>query len=161
MSKIYTLDSLAELLSKKHGHTTVFTNGCFDVLHRGHIEYLKEAKTLGDFLIVAVNSDDSVRRYKGPRRPINTLEDRLEMLAVLTPVDAVVPFEGDTAAELIRILQPNIYVKGGDYDVHTIQTTAEGVAVESYGGKIHIAKNVEGKSTTNLISKVIDTERIG
>ena len=93
----------------------MFTNGCFDLLHRGHVAYLNQAKTLGDVLIVAVNADASVRRLKGPGRPLNTLEDRMAVLAALSCIDHLVTFEDDSPVELLRIIRPDLLVKGGDY----------------------------------------------
>ena len=105
---------------REQGKRIVFTNGCFDILHRGHITYLNRAKALGDYLVVAVNSDSSVQRLKGEDRPINSLEDRTEVLAALSSVDYIVPFDADTPEGLIRLLRPDIYVKGGDYRRETL-----------------------------------------
>lgn len=131
--------------------TVVFTNGCFDILHRGHIEYLKEAKALGDVLIVGLNSDDSTRRLKGENRPINTEEDRAQMLLALESVDSVFVFDEDTPLELIEMIKPDVLVKGGDWQIG--QIVGAGVVLE-YGGKVKSLSYKEGYSTTNIIDKV-------
>lgn len=129
----------------------VFTNGCFDILHRGHLEYLARAKGHGEKLVVAINSDDSVRRLKGDSRPINLLGDRLFALAALSFVDYVTSFDGNTPEEVISILQPDIHVKGGDY---TEDELPEAKIVRSYGGTILLIPFVQGYSTTGLIEKM-------
>lgn len=129
----------------------VFTNGCFDILHIGHIRYLQEAAKLGDILIIGLNSDDSVRRLKGPERPINGEMERAEMLGALGFVDYVAVFEEDTPLELINTIQPDVLVKGGDYDPNDVVGKKE---VEDRGGKLVLIPFVEGKSTTNIIEKI-------
>ena len=129
----------------------VFTNGCFDILHRGHVEYLYAARELGDALVVGVNTDDSVRRLKGPSRPVVPLEDRLYVLAGLGCVDAVTPFAEDTPRELIAALLPDVLVKGGDYDADEVVGARE---VRDAGGKVVILPFVEGRSTTGLIRRL-------
>lgn len=129
----------------------VFTNGCFDILHIGHIRYLKEAAALGDMLIVGLNSDDSVRRLKGNDRPINSQEERFELLAALEYIDYIVIFDEDTPYEIIRLCQPDILVKGGDY---TEESVIGNDLVKKRGGHIKIIPYVKGKSTTNIISKI-------
>jgi D-beta-D-heptose 7-phosphate kinase/D-beta-D-heptose 1-phosphate adenosyltransferase len=136
---------------RDQGRRIVFTNGVFDILHRGHITYLNRAKALGDVLVVAVNSDESVRRLKGPERPINGLDDRLEVLEALSCVDHVVPFAEDTPAELIRLVRPDVYVKGGDY---TPERLPEAPLVESLGGTVQILPYIEDRSTTGVIARV-------
>lgn len=136
---------------REQGKRIVLTNGVFDILHRGHITYLNRAKALGDVLIVGVNSDASVRRLKGDQRPINSLEDRVEVLAALSSVDLLIAFEEDTPAELIRTVAPNLYVKGGDYSLETLPETA---LVEELGGMVQILPFVEDRSTTRLIQRV-------
>lgn len=136
---------------KKQNKKIVFTNGCFDILHVGHLRYLIEAKKLGDVLIVGVNSDDSVKRLKGEKRPINCEEERLEMLSGLKPVDYVIPFYEDTPEKLITELKPSIHVKGGDYLKEDLPETK---IVESYGGEVKILPFVEGKSTTKILEKI-------
>ena len=136
---------------KVNGKKIVFTNGCFDILHVGHLTYMNEAKAQGDILIVGVNSDESVRRLKGLSRPINTEKDRAELLSGLKAVDFTVIFDEDTPMELIDELKPSIHVKGGDYKKEDLPET---VIVEKHGGEVRILKFVEGKSTTNIINKV-------
>ena len=136
---------------KKNGKKIVFTNGCFDILHVGHLTYMNEAKAQGDILIVGVNSDESVRRLKGLSRPINTEKDRAELLSGLKAVDFTVVFDEDTPMELIDELKPSIHVKGGDYKKEDLPET---IIVEKHGGEVRILKFVEGKSTTNIINKV-------
>lgn len=141
---------LIELLkqAKASGEKVVMTNGCFDILHSGHVTYLKQAAQLGDRLIVAVNSDDSVSRLKGPSRPINPSQQRMEVLAELSSVDWVVEFTEDTPQRLIEALQPNILVKGGDYKVEEI---AGSESVLANGGDVIILDFVDGVSTTKII----------
>jgi D-beta-D-heptose 7-phosphate kinase/D-beta-D-heptose 1-phosphate adenosyltransferase len=136
---------------REHGRRVVFTNGCFDILHRGHITYLSRAKALGDVLIVGLNDDESIRRLKGERRPINTLEDRAGVLAALSCVDHIVPFAEDTPAELIRLVRPDIFVKGGDY---TRETLPEAALVEELGGQVEILAYLDNRSTTGIIERI-------
>lgn len=138
-------------LAKEQGKKVVFTNGCFDILHVGHISYLENAKKQGDILIVGVNSDASTRRLKGPTRPINNENDRACMLSALKSVDYTVIFDEDTPEDLIAYLKPSIHVKGGDYKKEDLPETK---IVEAYGGKVVILNFVEGKSTTNIINKI-------
>ncbi len=140
---------------KKDGKKVVFTNGCFDILHIGHLRYLNEAKKCGDFLIVGVNSDSSVRRLKGSTRPINPEEDRAELLCGLKAVDYTVIFEEDTPVEIIRELKPSVHVKGGDYKKEELPETK---VVESYGGKVKILSLIDGKSTSNVV-KIISENK--
>lgn len=141
---------LVEIL-KSQNKKVVFTNGCFDILHIGHLRYLNEAKKQGDVLIIGVNSDASVKRLKGESRPINNQFDRAEMLSGLKAVDYTVIFEEDTPEELIATLKPSIHVKGGDYKKEDLPETK---IVESYGGEVRILSFVEGKSTTNIVKKI-------
>jgi len=129
----------------------VFTNGCFDIIHAGHVQYLSQAKALGDVLIVGLNSDDSVHRLKGPTRPINSEEDRAVVLSALKPVDYVVIFDDDTPFELIKSIRPNILVKGGDYKIEDI--VGADIVAES-GGETIVLPFLAGRSTTNLINKM-------
>lgn len=129
----------------------VFTNGCFDIMHVGHMRYLQEAAKLGDVLVVGINSDASVKRLKGPERPINSEYDRAEMMSALGFIDYVVIFEEDTPLELIKKIQPDILVKGGDYSNEYVVGTNE---VEARGGELVLIPFVEGKSTTNIIKKI-------
>ncbi|HJV81574.1 D-glycero-beta-D-manno-heptose 1-phosphate adenylyltransferase [Noviherbaspirillum sp.] len=130
----------------------VLTNGVFDILHRGHVTYLAQARELGASLVVAVNTDASVKRLgKGDDRPINTCDDRMAILAALEAVSMVVPFDEDTALEVVQEAQPDIYVKGGDYDMTAIP---EGRAVAAYGGRAVAIDFKHDRSTTDLLSKV-------
>jgi D-beta-D-heptose 7-phosphate kinase/D-beta-D-heptose 1-phosphate adenosyltransferase len=132
------------------------TNGCFDILHKGHVAYLQEAKSRGDRLLVAVNSDDSVKRLKGDDRPINPLEDRMAVLAGLASVDWVVPFGEDTPAELIEQILPDVLVKGGDY---TPDAIAGGKAVLQNGGTVEVLRFHEGRSTSTIVDTILETGR--
>lgn len=136
---------------QSRGEKIVMTNGCFDIIHPGHVTYLKQAKALGNKLIVAVNSDESVKRLKGDSRPINTLEDRIAVLSGLSSVDYVVSFGEDTPQKLISRILPDILVKGGDYKVEEIAGHKEVIA---NGGKVVIIPFVEGKSTTSIVKKI-------
>ena len=137
---------------KQRGERLVMTNGCFDILHKGHVAYLQEAKTRGDRLIVAINSDDSVKRLnKGESRPINPLQDRMEVLAGLAAVDWVVPFGEDTPADLIAAVLPDVLVKGGDYKLEEI---AGGEAVIANGGHVEVLQFHEGRSTSSIIDAI-------
>ncbi len=129
----------------------VFTNGCFDLLHLGHIEYLEKAYYLGDKLIVGVNSDASVQKLKGKNRPLRSVEERTRLLAALEFVNAVVVFEEDTPEKLIKTLKPDILVKGGDYSEEQIVGAD---FVKSYGGKVEIIPLLEGFSTTEFLKKL-------
>ncbi|WP_326551121.1 D-glycero-beta-D-manno-heptose 1-phosphate adenylyltransferase [Micromonospora sp. NBC_01813] len=133
------------------GARIVFTNGCFDVLHRGHVAYLAEAAALGDLLIVAVNSDDSVQRLKGPDRPVNPVEDRVAVLTALSCVDHVVIFEEDSPAGLIEAVRPDVYVKGGDYPPEMVP---EAPLVRRLGGDVHILGYVADRSTSAIIERI-------
>jgi len=135
------------------GKRIVMTNGCFDLIHPGHVRYLQQASALGDVLIVAVNDDDSVRRLKGESRPLNTVEDRMAVLAALSGVDYVVPFTEDTPERLIALLAPDVLVKGGDYSVEQI---AGHESVLERGGEVRILDFVTGHSTSDLISRMAD-----
>lgn len=148
--------SAEELLARvgadrEAGRRIVMTNGCFDVLHRGHTFSLNRAKQLGDILVVALNDDDSVRRLKGPERPINTLADRAGVLAALSCVDYVTSFSTDTPIPLIERLRPDIYVKGGDYTPEMLKETA---IVEAYGGQVKILDYVPDYSTTSVVERM-------
>jgi D-beta-D-heptose 7-phosphate kinase/D-beta-D-heptose 1-phosphate adenosyltransferase len=134
------------------GETLVFTNGVFDLLHRGHVEYLEEAAAFGDRLVVGINSDDSVRRLKGPQRPIVPEAERAELVAALACVDAVVLFDDDTPERLIRELRPQVLVKGGDWAIESIVGRE---FVESLGGRVLSIPLSEGLSTSNLIERIV------
>ncbi len=141
---------------RAQGEKVVMTNGCFDILHAGHVAYLKEAASLGDRLIVAVNSDASVARLKGPERPVNTIERRLQVLAGLGAVDAVIAFEDDTPIPLIDVVRPDILVKGGDYK--TIEEVVGYEHVLGYGGEVKVLGEVANLSTSHLIAKIRQTD---
>lgn len=149
--KILSFTEVENFRKEHASKKIVFTNGCFDIMHVGHIRYLQEAAKLGDILIVGLNNDDSVKRLKGAERPINSELDRAEMVCALGVVDYVVIFEEDTPLELIKKVQPDILVKGGDYFGEYIVGTKE---VEAHGGKLVLIPFVEGKSTTNIIKKI-------
>ncbi|MCY4404468.1 MAG: D-glycero-beta-D-manno-heptose 1-phosphate adenylyltransferase [Candidatus Poribacteria bacterium] len=155
-NKIYTRKDLSLLLKQKRtdGKVVVTTNGCFDVLHLGHLRYLQAARQQGDLLVVAINSDNSVRELKGENRPLVPEDERAEMLAGLECVDYVVVFTELTPVELLSELKPSIHVKGGDYKLEQL---VERKVVEENGGKVVVGLNVPGKSTTNLIDVI--TER--
>ena len=137
---------------KKEGQKVVFTNGVFDILHRGHVEYLEKAKSLGDVLMLGLNSDASVKKIKGEDRPVMGQEDRAIVLAGLSSVDYICFFEEETPANLIRQLIPDILVKGGDYQIDDIVGRE---TVEANGGKVVTIDLVNGQSTTSLIEKMV------
>lgn len=133
-------------------HPIVMTNGVFDLLHRGHVTYLAQAQALGASLVVAVNTDASVKRLgKGDERPINICEDRMAVLAALASVDMVIAFDDDTALEVVQRIKPDIYVKGGDYEMQTIP---EGQAVLAYGGQVKAIDFEHDRSTTKTLAKL-------
>lgn len=136
---------------RKGGQKVVFTNGCFDILHAGHVTYLEKARSFGDCLVLGLNTDASVRANKGPSRPINSELDRAKVVGALKAVDYVVLFGEQTAEKLIAKVKPDVYVKGGDY---TLDTLPEAKIVMSYGGKVEFVTMVEGRSTTNVIQKI-------
>ena len=136
---------------KKENKKIVFTNGCFDILHIGHVRYLKKSASFGDILIVGLNSDNSVKRLKGETRPINNEQDRAELLSELNFVDFVVIFEEDTPDKLLDEIKPDVYTKGADY---TLETLPEAKTVLKNNGKVEFISLVEGKSTTNVIKKI-------
>jgi rfaE bifunctional protein nucleotidyltransferase chain/domain len=142
---------LEKLGSIRNGKKIVFTNGCFDLLHIGHVKYLKEAKSKGDFLVVGINADASVKRLKGPTRPIQNETDRSEILAALESVDATVIFTEDTPENLIKMVHPDVLVKGGDWKINQI---VGGEFVQSYGGQVLSLMFIDGKSTTSIVSKI-------
>ena len=135
---------------KAEGKKIVFTNGCFDILHVGHVRYLKEAKALGDILILGLNSDCSVKSLKGSNRPINNEIDRAEVLSALKAIDYVVIFDEKTAENIVGEVKPDIYAKGGDYSIDTLP---EAKIVAEHGGKTVLLQLVDGKSSTNIINK--------
>ncbi len=144
---------LEALLKKLRGEnkTIVTTNGCFDILHVGHVRYLEKAKSFGDVLIVALNSDKSVRSIKGEGRPVNNENDRAEVLSALRSVDYVVLFDEDSPLDLLLQIKPDVHTKGADY---TIETLPEAKGIMENGGRIEFISFVEGKSTTSIIEKM-------
>ena len=147
-------DAVAQVESwRASGETIVFTNGVFDLLHRGHVESLAAARAKGKRLVVGVNDDASVRRLKGPQRPLLPLEDRAAVLAALRAVDLVTAFAEDTPEELIRALRPDVLVKGADYAPDQV---AGGAFVKSYGGRVETIELVPGRSTSTLVERVIE-----
>lgn len=153
--KIKTLDDLKKIAEKLRNDKKkiVTTNGVFDILHIGHIRYLQEAKKLGNILIIAVNSDSSVRKLKGPKRPLNNENDRMEALAALECVDYVTMFADDNPIKVIETLKPDVHAKGGDYMMENI---IEKDAVEKNNGKVVLIPMVKGYSTTDFIGKIIN-----
>jgi len=133
------------------GDKIVFTNGCFDILHRGHLEYLAEAAALGNRLVIGLNSDESVQRLKGPGRPVNTIYDRAMALAALGFTDAIIVFSEDTPLQLIKLLRPDVLVKGGDYTSEEIVGALE---MEASGGEVAIISFVDGYSTTTFLDRL-------
>ena len=138
---------------QQKGRKIVFTNGCFDVLHAGHVTYLTQAKALGDVLVVGLNSDASVRRLKGDRRPIQTQEERAMLLDALKVVDAVVIFEEDTPLAVLDALRPDIHTKGGDYQAERLP---EYPLIQGYGGRVEILPFVTGKSTSGIVERIVN-----
>lgn len=151
--KIFTLDALKHKLAQERllGKKVAFTNGCFDILHRGHIASLSQAASEADFLVVGLNSDSSTKQLKGPGRPVNDEQSRALLLASLLIVDAVVLFSEETPLELIKTIMPDVIVKGGDYTVEQIAGAKEVIA---NGGRVVINPIVQGFSTTGLIEKI-------
>lgn len=155
-NKIKNLDVLAEIIAaeKSRGKRIVFTNGCFDLLHVGHVKYLQKARSFGDILILGLNSDASIQRLKGEKRPLIAEGERAHILAALDCIDYVVIFDEDTPLHLIATLQPSILVKGGDY---TLDGVVGREIVEAAGGKVELVQFVDGKSTTNIIGKILES----
>lgn len=154
-SKILDWKALLRRFGRPRSGTLVFTNGCFDLLHRGHVEYLHAARSLGDALVVGLNSDASVRRLKGPSRPVNPETDRAMVLAALAAVDAVTVFEQDTPLELITYVLPDVLIKGGDYQADQVVGAEE---VTAAGGRVVIAPLVRGRSTTSILHRLDSPE---
>ncbi|MCL4540248.1 MAG: D-glycero-beta-D-manno-heptose 1-phosphate adenylyltransferase [Bacteroidetes bacterium] len=160
MSNIFTREELAPILrtQQNNGKKIVFTNGVFDIVHIGHVDYLRRAKELGDILVVAINADESVRRIKGPKRPIVGEADRSFVVANLKSVDYVCIFNEDTPYETIKLLQPDVLVKGADWKVEDVVGRD---IVEVRGGKVVTMKYLDGKSTTNIIKRIIEVMHSG
>lgn len=156
--KILSLEALSTLRGEwlASGEKVVFTNGCFDILHKGHVVYLEAAKNLGTKLILGLNSDTSVQRLKGPNRPIQDEESRAFVMAALECIDAVVLFGEDTPLHLIENLSPDILAKGGDY---TIKTIVGANQVLSKGGQVEVIPFIDGYSTSNIESKIKESDR--
>lgn len=153
MGKLVKREELPELLKelRSQGKTIVTTNGCFDILHVGHVRYLQKTKTFADVLIVALNSDISVKKIKGPDRPVNNENDRAEILCALSCVDYVVLFDESSPENLLVEIKPDVHTKGADY---TVETLPEAKAIMANGGRIEFINFVEGKSTTAVIEKM-------
>jgi D-beta-D-heptose 7-phosphate kinase/D-beta-D-heptose 1-phosphate adenosyltransferase len=158
LSKVKKPEALKRLFAKSRGKKIVFTNGVFDVLHRGHVTYLHQARKLGDILVVALNEDESVRRLKGPTRPVNLLSDRLLTLAGLECVDYVTWFGDDTPLRLVEMIRPKVLVKGGDYSADAPEGSAKYIVgtkeVRGWGGKSKALPFVDGYSTTKTIDRL-------
>ncbi|TDX02213.1 D-glycero-beta-D-manno-heptose 1-phosphate adenylyltransferase [Dinghuibacter silviterrae] len=152
-SKMHSLETLLPEVERERflSRRIVFTNGCFDILHRGHIDCLGKAASFGDYLIVGVNTDAGTRRLKGPQRPVNKEGDRLLLLAALEVVDAVILFDEPTPIELIKAIRPDVLAKGGDYNIDTIVGAKE---VMGWGGSVEVIPYEQGYSTTGLIEKI-------
>ena len=153
MGELLTKTQLKETLDRlrSEGKTIVTTNGCFDILHAGHVRYLNKAKSFGDILIVALNSDKSVKAIKGPDRPVNNELNRAEVLCGLRSVDYVVLFDENSPEELLKFIRPDVHTKGADY---TISTLPEAKAIMDAGGRIEFIEFVDGLSTTSIINKI-------
>lgn len=153
--KIYSREELVSRFTRPRAFRLVFTNGCFDLLHRGHVEYLDQARRLGEVLMVGVNTDASVKRIKGPGRPVVPQNDRALLLAALESVDAVTLFDEDTPLALIRSLLPDILVKGRDYSLDGVVGRNE---VEGAGGRVVLIPLIRGRSTSGLITRIQEQE---
>lgn len=153
MGQVIDRKNIVEFLNdlRKTGKTIVTTNGCFDILHVGHVRYLQKTKTFADYSIVMLNSDKSVRSIKGPTRPVNNENDRAEILCALSCVDYVVLFDEDSPQNLIAEIKPDVHTKGADY---TVETLPEAKTIIDNGGRIEFISFVEGKSTTSIIEKM-------
>jgi rfaE bifunctional protein nucleotidyltransferase chain/domain len=153
VTKILDRPMAAQVRSRHPGKRVVFTNGCFDILHAGHVRYLAAAKQLGDILVVGLNGDSSVRELKGEGRPLNSQEDRAEVMAALDAVDYVIIFDEKRVNNLLREVRPQIYAKGGDYTMNSLDPD-ELAALKTVGAKIELLPLVPGKSTSNLIRAI-------
>ncbi len=154
--KILTINRCKEKIQslQEQGQRVVFTNGCFDVLHVGHLTLLEKSKTFGDILCVGINTDHSVRQLKGPNRPVNNETDRARLLAALSVVDCVTLFDDQTPCDIVATLKPDVHVKGGDYDPEDFENMPEAKVVKKYGGEVKIIPIVKGKSSTNIINNL-------
>jgi rfaE bifunctional protein nucleotidyltransferase chain/domain len=153
MGAVKTREELAKAVAelRASGKKVVTTNGCFDLLHVGHVRYLKAARALGDVLVVGLNTDASVRKLKGDKRPIQNENDRAEILSSLACVDFVCLFDEDTPVEFLKVLKPDVHAKGGDYRPSDL---AETPVVEAMGGRLEIIDLVPGRSTTNIVTRM-------
>ncbi len=157
--RILPREEIARIVRREReaGRVVVTTNGCFDVLHVGHARYLREARALGDLLIVGVNSDESVRRLKGATRPVIPEGERAEMLASLEAVDYVTVFGEDTPCDLLELIRPSIHVKGGDYSLDQV---IEREVVEAAGGKVVVGIHIPARSTTDIVARIRELDRM-
>ena len=157
-NKVVKLEELCEIIKqvKSKGKRVVFTNGCFDILHKGHIHYLRKSREIGDCLVIGLNADTSVKRLKGSTRPLNTENDRAFVLEALDFVDYIVIFSEDTPLNIIREIKPDIYTKSGDYSLKNIIGPGLGSEhVENYGGQVVIMDFIDGYSTTSIVNKSV------
>ena len=156
LDSIWPVDLLARCLSghRRAGHRIVLTNGSFDVLHRGHVECLQQAASLGDVLVVGVQSDETVRQRNGPGRPVMPAEDRAAIVAAIGCVEYVTVFDGDGLTDLVEAVRPDLYVKGGDHDADTL---AERLTVEIYGGRVTTVGYLPGRSSAGLVERIRDS----
>jgi len=154
-SKIISSKDVDRLINplRKEGKKVVFTNGCFDILHQGHVDYLSRSADLGDVFVLGLNSDESVKRLKGPSRPINSADSRSIILAALMFIDFIIVFVEDTPERLIEVVKPDFLVKGGDW---TVDTVVGGKQVSDAGGKVVIMDYLEGFSTTGILDKIVN-----
>ncbi|MBI4016509.1 MAG: D-glycero-beta-D-manno-heptose 1-phosphate adenylyltransferase [Candidatus Aenigmarchaeota archaeon] len=161
-NKIFDVKSIMRICEQFKSKKIVTTNGAFDILHAGHVQFLQQAKALGDVLIVGLNSDKSVKSYKGNKRPLNNQEDRAAVLSALSCVDYVVMFDEKDPCVLLEAIKPNIHVKAGDYTLDAAKETPstkvwERETVETNGGEVRILPLLNGRSTTDLIRKIVET----
>lgn len=159
MSSVFDLERAVRWRDDLHarGKRLVFTSGCFDILHAGHVRYLAQARALGDALLIALNSDESVRAIKGPSRPVNSEADRAEVLCALSAVDGVIIFSEPRTTSLIQKIRPHVFAKGGDYTLDTLNPE-ERAALEAIGAEIHLLPEVKGRSTTAVLARLSSPE---
>jgi len=155
MNKLVTLEQLTTIVNqtRKNGKKISWTNGCFDIIHAGHVDYLERSKAYGDFLVVGLNSDASVKKLKGDNRPVFSEKDRAKVLCSIVHLDYVVIFSDKTPIRMIELLKPDYYIKGGDYTIDTIDQDERKV-VEGYGGEIVLLPMVEGVSSSIIVEKI-------
>jgi len=159
MGMVLTWDEalVERALRRRYREAVVFTNGVFDLLHVGHLEYMEQSKKLGDYMIVGINGDSSAYRLKGFGRPIVPADERARLVAALTPVDAAVIFNQDTAEQLVDALRPDVYVKGGDWGER--RAPPEAAVVQSYGGQVKYLTYLPDHSTTDLVERILNSYR--